>query len=171
MLVLHCVGRLLTDEEVSDILQVFVSNSNVSSRLVRIDLPRNRLTRIPKQIRHFSQLSKLDLGYNKITHIKSGDFNFTSRKDSTSLFLHENKISLIEPEAFLGKIFCRAFKQNLSLYLIFTTGNYSNGIEVLLMNNQLRQLDAQVFKFPLDQIASNRRNADYAHFRFDYSKF
>ena len=103
MIALHCGGRDLTDDQVSDILQIFLSNSNTSSRLVRIDLTRNRLTQIPKQIRHFKQLSKLDLSGNKITSIKSGDFNFTTSMNDSSLLLYENAISDIEPNSFLGK--------------------------------------------------------------------
>lgn len=103
MLALHCGDKRLSDEQVGDILQIFLSNSNTSSRLVRIDLARNNLTLVPKQIRHFQQLSKLDLGGNKITSIKSGDFNFTAAVDELSLFLHGNEISHIEPNSFLGK--------------------------------------------------------------------
>ena len=104
MLTLDCDEKNLTDDDAEQILQNFFSNSSASNRLVRLELSMNHLTRVPKSIRLFPQLSRLNLANNQITTVKSGDFNFTTTMDSLRIRLSSNRISYIEPNAFLGKV-------------------------------------------------------------------
>ena len=99
---LFCTGRNLNDSEMSRILEAFLDHPNVSA-LGKLSLSNNRLTKIPKQIRQFTQLDYVNLDYNEIASIKKGDFYF--RKTLKKLLLGGNWLTFIEPGAFQGLMF------------------------------------------------------------------
>ena len=96
---LICDKLNLTDSKMSDILDAFLTTPNVS-KILRLALPGNNLTRVPDQIRLFTRLIYVDLEDNHIQTIHSGAF--VSHLDQHYVFLDNNKISHLEPDAFQG---------------------------------------------------------------------
>ena len=97
---LDCNSKNLDDSGVDGILNVFVPHLIDSLRLV--SLRDNRLTKVPHKIRLFSQLNRLNLGYNQLTSVKTGDFNFSTRRENVRLWLNHNGITYIQPGALDG---------------------------------------------------------------------
>lgn len=66
----------------------------------------NQLSHVPQQVRYFSQLTRVNLGNNKIETIKSDDFNFPSQNTghSLELWLNSNELKKIEAGAFDGML-------------------------------------------------------------------
>ena len=75
-----CASRHLDDDEMSRILDAFVKHSD-PGRFRLLHLRDNQLSRVPQQVRSFSQLTRVNLGNNKIQTIKSDDFNLVSKAD------------------------------------------------------------------------------------------
>ena len=111
---LFCTGRSLNDNEASRILGVFLNDSYVSV-LGKVSLSRNQLTQVPGQLPLFPQLDHADLGYNAITSIQSGAFNFTKKLHKLSL--RNKSLSNIEAGAFQGKYFWKVLLE-LLFYLL-----------------------------------------------------
>ena len=111
---LDCSNRKLNDSRVSYVLEVFLTTPGTSP-VGFLDLWVNQLTRIPSQIKSFTQLRWLNFQYNpSITSIESGAFNFPDASNSIQmLFLKYNQISTIAPGAFKGSfafILCIQFR-------------------------------------------------------------
>lgn len=118
-LLLDCNSKDLDDDNVSRILDVFTAHH--SDNLLRlISLRDNRLTKVPPQIRFFSKLNRLNLGYNRLSSIKVGDFNFSStefNRQNVRLWLNHNEIRFIEPGALAGIFISKRIIQNNSIKL------------------------------------------------------
>ena len=97
-ILLNCNGLNLGDEKISRILDQFISTPGLSP-FKELLLTNNNLTRIPHQIRHFTELNRVYLDYNEIGSIKKGFFNLNN---PNRLSMTYNKINYIEPGAFSG---------------------------------------------------------------------
>ena len=100
-LTIDCQNRNLSDSKISEILDVFLTTTNNISPVSQIDLTSNQLTRIPRQIRSFSQLEDVFLIDNPIKSIEWGDFNTTGH--NPSIFIG-NQLTTIAPGAFTGLV-------------------------------------------------------------------
>ena len=98
-LILECSRCNLTDSEVSDILDAFLSTPGVSPLLI-LNLSGNQLTRVPSQMQLFTELVVIEFQNNAIPSIESGTFN--SNDDNWSLYLDSNQLTTIAPSAFRG---------------------------------------------------------------------
>ena len=101
----------------SRILDQFVAHSD-TERFRLLHLRDNQLSHVPKQVHLFTQLTRVNLGNNKIRSIKSGDFNFPSTANnfgqSLELWLNSNELKKIEPGALDGiEINLQFISQNL----------------------------------------------------------
>ena len=96
---LNCRNSSLTDSSMNEILDALLAKPNVTS-LSHLHLSENNLTRIPDQVKLFTQLKSVDLSANQIVAIQSGAF--VSHQQQMMIFLNGNQISRIEPEAFQG---------------------------------------------------------------------
>ena len=96
-----CIELNLGDEKISQVLDAFISTPGVSP-LRELYLYKNNLTRIPDQVRHFTELDHVFLESNEIKTIEKGSLNFTR---TLYLFtLNDNKMITIEPGAFSGTV-------------------------------------------------------------------
>ena len=95
---LDCVNRNLTDSRMSEILNAFLTNPNISP-VAEIELTSNQLTRVPSQIRSFRQLENVFIVDNPIKSIEAGDFNITG--NYPSLYIG-GQLTTIAPGAFKG---------------------------------------------------------------------
>ena len=90
------------------ILDKLTYSDNYVNKLRLLDLRSNQLSHVPKQIRLFTQLTRVNLGNNKIRSIKSEDFKFSQIIDGTynskglQLWLNDNHLRTIEPRALEG---------------------------------------------------------------------
>ena len=98
-LAFSCYDRGLGDEKISQLLDQFISTPGVGA-LRELYLWNNNLTRIPDQIRHFTELDDMDLSWNEIRLVKKGSFNLIQHLER--LLLYNNMISSIESGAFNG---------------------------------------------------------------------
>ena len=64
--------------------------------LGEMNLSSNLLTRIPKQIKYFLNLSEINLGVNRIESLSFTDFNFSNRFWYVRINLSNNRISKID---------------------------------------------------------------------------
>ena len=71
-----------------------------NSTLSKIYLDSNSLTNIPTQIALMTKLAFIDMSFNQITTIQSGDLSFTA--PVTNLYLRANSINSVEFGAFQG---------------------------------------------------------------------
>ena len=88
----------------SGILDSFVTHSD-TGRFRLLHLRDNQLRHVPKQVRQFTQLTRVNLGNNQIYSIKSGDFNFPTTQNtgqSLELWLNSNGLKKIEAGALNG---------------------------------------------------------------------
>ena len=95
---LDCLQKNLTDSRIGEILIVFLTTADISP-VAQIDLTSNQLTRVPIQIRSFSELEDVFLDDNPITSIESGDFNTTRHNPSISI---GSQLTTIAPGSFKG---------------------------------------------------------------------
>lgn len=96
---LNCRNSSLTDSSMNEILDALLAKPNATS-LSHLHLSENNLTRVPDQVKRFTQLKSVDLSDNRIVTIQSG--TFVSHQQQMMIFLNGNQISRIEPEAFQG---------------------------------------------------------------------
>ena len=89
----------LTDSEVSDILDVFVTTPDISPMII-FDAHTNQLTRIPSQIKLLNDLISINFYKNSITSVESGTFKFNDK--GWFLDLGANKLTTIPPGTFKG---------------------------------------------------------------------
>ena len=159
----NCDELYLGDEKMSQVLDAFISTSGVSP-LRELHLFRNNLTRIPDQIRHFTELNRVILNSNEIQSIKNGSFHFTPTLDIFTL--RSNKITTIEPGAFDGIIsflkmfycfylammvtYCLPIIKQTSTDINFGTGSFLN-----FEDNNLTRFDKDVFLLILEEMVSN----------------
>ena len=97
-ILLDCKNRNLTDSRMSEILNAFLTNPDISP-VAEIDLRSNQLTRVPSQIRSFRQLENVDIIDNPIQFIEEGDFNITGNYPSLNI---GPQLTTIAPGAFKG---------------------------------------------------------------------
>lgn len=88
-------------------MDAFLSNPDVSP-LLSVDLQQNQLTEVPNQLRFFEKLVRVNLNQNGIRTVKEGSFKFVPQnhqedRSRMDVYLDENQISSIEPNAFQGK--------------------------------------------------------------------
>ena len=101
---IYCYNQNLSDSQVSDILDAFLTTPGVSSSVGSLDLRLNRLTRVPPQMKLFPQLKTVMLEGNFITSIESGAFNFADATNPIRyLTLGNNQLTTIAPGAFKGQ--------------------------------------------------------------------
>ena len=134
---LNCAGKGLTDSRASEILQFFLTTPNVSP-LGRLDMNNNPLlTRIPSEIKLFTQLGNfVQLNDNSITSIESDAFQFLDEANPIqNFYLNSNKLTTIVPGAFKG------FRA------------YSSSTQMLLLNNKLTRFESTVFQSLLKKFA------------------
>ena len=117
---LDCSNKNLEDEFVGQVMDAFISPKSLTL-LYKIDLSGNKLLRVPNQISDLPQLTYVDLRNNQITIIKTGAFNFA--KTLNQLILCNNRISVIEADAFLGNI-----DSFLDIWLLFEINNLTLSI-------------------------------------------
>ncbi len=98
---LDCNSLNLNDKEASHILYNFIRNSGDFTLLRQVSFWRNRLTKIPQEIRLFPRLTEMNFGYNQIEIIRTADFNFTSpvvdNNELVRVYLSDNQINFIKP--------------------------------------------------------------------------
>ena len=113
---LNCQSQKLTDSQMSDILDAFLTTPGVSP-VAFLSLEYGKLlTRVPSEVRLFNQLDWVFLSDNNITSIDSGAFNFPDAANPLgNLDLAYNKITTIAPGAFKGQSFSN---QWINSYLI-----------------------------------------------------
>ena len=171
---LFCREMKLTDSQVSDILDAYLTTPNVS-QVGQLLLNYNELlTRVPVQMKSFTQLSETFLSYNSFTSIELGAFNFTDDANPLHyLDLGFNQLTTIAPGAFKGSNFSFRFR----LFAIVLDRFISAGIKAIANNtrinlyvNQLTRFESTVFQSLLDKMASF---GGYPNAFFDiyYSKF
>lgn len=110
---LSCLRMSLDDDQISRILTVFLSSEKNRNFTRRIDLDRNKLTKIPDEVYQFRRLERIALSANKITSISSrGYFKSSDSFDSDvqqqqtkrlSITMNFNGLNNIEAGAFDGK--------------------------------------------------------------------
>lgn len=99
---IYCSGVSATDATVNAALDAFVKTPDVSP-VTYLYLHNNSLTRIPDQVKSFSQLKFVDFWNNKITSIGAGAFNFEDASNPVlSLSLYGTQLTTIAPGAFKG---------------------------------------------------------------------
>ena len=97
-----CTSQHLTDSQTSAILDAYLATPNVSP-VGGIDLYNNLLTRVPVQVKSFTQLQFVNFDDNSITSIESGAFNLADAANPLSfLDLGFNQLTTIAPGAFKG---------------------------------------------------------------------
>ena len=97
-----CISKHLTDSQASAILDAYLATPNVSP-VGGIDLYNNLLTRVPVQVKSFTQLQFVNFDDNSITSIESGAFNLADAANPLSfLDLGFNQLTTIAPGAFKG---------------------------------------------------------------------
>jgi hypothetical protein len=69
-----CSKRSIRDPEMSNILDQFLKP--LATPVAYLDLYLNHLTFVPDQIKQFDQVVRVDLEYNEIPVIRTGDFVF-----------------------------------------------------------------------------------------------
>lgn len=121
---LNCNERHLGDANISRILDVFVFDIKILNPIKILNLANNDLTRIPKQIRHFTRLKQLNLNFNHIQSLPPRALNLTTSFEV--LGLKSNGMRTIEPGAFDGITF-------------------GIGSRIDLDNNNLTRIDREVF--------------------------
>ena len=104
--------------------------------MTTLDVSGNRLTRVPSQLNKFERLSYVDLSYNNIRNLSSGVFNFSAK--SINLFINNNKIRSIEPDAFQGY--------------------YNSNSNILLGANNLTRFESKTFRSILETIINLNDN-------------
>ena len=110
---MDCASRNLDDEEMSRILTAFVKHSD-PGRFRLLHLRENQLSRVPQEVRSFTQLTRVNLGNNKIQTIESDDFKFPSENTghSLELWLNSNELKKIEPGALDGTLISTKYSSN-----------------------------------------------------------
>ena len=100
---LDCYYKELTDSQVSDILDAYLATPNVSP-VGQLRMGSNTLlTRIPVQMKSFTQLVVAAITVNPITSIESGAFNFADDTNPLkTLSFSSDQVTTIEPGAFKG---------------------------------------------------------------------
>ena len=97
------VGNNIGDKAIDTILQ-WALDSPSAETLKHLDLGRNSLSRIPRQLSSFKNLESLFLGFNQIKTIYSGSLQFLAHSVK-KLWLNSMDIDKIEPGSFRGLIF------------------------------------------------------------------
>ena len=105
---LDCDAMQLGDENVSDILDVFLSTSGLTP-LAIVYFYRNNLTRVPHQLKLFPALQGINLEVNKFTTIEKNTFKYQVSSESFSISLGYNQVTTIAPGAFRGKLVDTSF--------------------------------------------------------------
>lgn len=96
---LDCLSTGLGDLRTNNILDLFLGSIDAND-LKSLNLPRNKLSKIPAKMSMFPRLENVDLKFNNINSIPTGAFNFTATL--RHLDLQHNNIEQIEPAAFQG---------------------------------------------------------------------
>jgi hypothetical protein len=144
----NCTELYLGDEKISQVLDAFISTPGVSP-LRELYLYKNNLTRIPDQIRHFTELDRVELGSNEIKTIEKGSLNFTR---TLGLFkLNDNKMITIESGA-------------------FDDINYGEGSYITLDDNNLTRFDEDVFLPILEAMEFQSTGTSNTGLELDHSK-
>jgi Leucine-rich repeat (LRR) protein len=140
----------------SNILDQFLKP--LATPVAYLDLYLNHLTFVPDQIKQFDQVVRVDLEYNEIPVIRTGDFVFETKLER--LVLAGNNISVIEPGAFQGKTtyspyLCSNLMTQLKnhVFFFYIIGVYGNQSEIDLDRNNIRRFESGVFKSVLEQMA------------------
>lgn len=108
-LLLNCDSRNLDDQTASDLLDSFLAHQGDGQPVIRaLRMEYNFLTKIPEQIKLFSELQELYLYENDIETISTGSLTFNAAEKIVGL---GTKIKTIEPGAFVGK-FYKTYKLN-----------------------------------------------------------
>ena len=93
---LNCFNQNLNDTMLGNILDRFLYSNDTMKFLGEMNLSSNLLTRIPKQIKYFLNLSEINLGVNRIESLSFTDFNFSNRFWYVRINLSNNRISKID---------------------------------------------------------------------------
>ena len=97
---LVCQSAGLDDSKASTILDSFL-DADIGS-LSGLDFYNNSLTKIPEQIKPFSLLKDIYLSSNQLRVISADSFHFDAALEV--LYLSDNPLTTIEPEAFQGSV-------------------------------------------------------------------
>ena len=118
---LNCAGQNLIDSQVSAILDAYLKTPNVSP-VGYLNLSFNLLTRVPVQVKSFTQLQYAFLYDNSISSIESGAFNAPDAYPLSNLWLDGNQLTTIAPGAFKGSnlinFFSTAFQFLLEIRIL-----------------------------------------------------
>ena len=167
----ECDELYLGDEKISQVLDAFISTPGVSP-LRELYLYKNNLTRIPDQIRHFTELDRVTLESNEIKTIEKGSLNFTR---TLGLFkLNDNKMITIESGAFDGTT-VQNYSDfvnyiNLNLKILSTDINYGEGSYITLDDNNLTRFDEDVFLPILEAMEFQSTGTSNTGLEFNHSK-
>ena len=113
---LNCYSHGLIDSQASDILDAYLSSPGVSPVVV-LTLAFNFLSRVPDQVKSFTQLQNAYLNSNAITSIESGAFNASNAANPLKeLSLSYNQLTTIAPGAFKGSNFVYFFPLPFNCY-------------------------------------------------------
>ena len=104
-ILLNCLGQNLTDLETSLILDAFLLTTHPNiSPVGLLDFEFNNLTRVPSQIKSFTQLQTVYLNGNALTSIDLTTFNFKNISNPLHrLDLYTNSLKTIAPGTFRGQ--------------------------------------------------------------------
>ena len=91
---INCEFQNLTDSQLSNVLDVFLSPQYVSP-VFRIKAYQNKLTRVPSQISHFKAAYTIDFSNNQITNISSFSGTIAPSNSMINIILTGNKITSI----------------------------------------------------------------------------
>ena len=154
---LNCYFRNLNDSQASAILDAYLNTPNVSP-VGQLLLNYNELlTRVPVQMKSFTQLSETFLSYNSFTSIESGAFNFTDGANPLQyLDLGFNQLTTIAPGAFKGSNFSFRFRTfAIVINRLISAGikAIANNTRIILYVNQLTRFESTVFQSLLEAMA------------------
>ena len=101
---IYCSSVGATDNTVSAAFDAFVKTSDVSP-VSYLYLHNNSLTRVPDQVKSFTQLRYVDYWNNQIALIDAGAFNLQDASNPLlALSLYDSQLTTIPPGAFKGFI-------------------------------------------------------------------
>ena len=153
-LYINCYNLNLTDLQLSNVLNVFLSPQFISP-VVSISASQNQLTYVPSQITKFTSLTNLDLSKNLIANISSLiGMNFNPSTTSISLNLNYNKITNIPAGIFkypnAASIFVGLVSNqisNISPDSFIFSSTILNNVNIVLSENKITAFFSSFFYY------------------------
>ena len=157
-LLITCKDQLLGDVNVSQVLNFFLVAMGSDQLVGELILSNTSLSRVPDEIRLFSNLNYVDLRYNQITFIPSGSIKFPADQVNApgKIDLSFNRIKSMERGAFQGK----SVLFIISIYQLNKLYQFNGGriMAISLYENQLTRFDADVFQSVLQMMSQDSKS-------------